>query len=103
MEDKIVAGYLRDFVEDYGLEALEEPEAFEHFVNYCVVTTHIPSTFPIDDVHAGKNGNPGIDGIAIVINEHLVNSPEEVDFFCEALWSAGCEVCLYAIEDRNQI
>ncbi|MDO9538299.1 MAG: AIPR protein, partial [Thermoplasmata archaeon] len=83
MEDKIVAGYLRDFVEDYGLETLKEPEAFEHFFNYCVVTTHVPSTFPIDDVHTGKDGNPGIDGLAIVINEHLVNSAEEVDFFAK--------------------
>ncbi len=83
MEDKIIAGYLRDFIEDYGLEALEDSEAFEHFFNYCIITTHVPSTFPIDDVHTGKDGNPGIDGLAIVINEHLVNSNEEVDFFAK--------------------
>jgi cold shock CspA family protein len=83
MEDKIIAGYLRDFVEDYGYEALDEPEAFEHFFNYCILSTHIPSTFPIDDIHVGKEANPGLDGLAIVINEHLINSNEEVDFFAK--------------------
>lgn len=83
MEDKIIAGYLRNFIEDYGLEALDESEAFEHFFNYCIVADHVPSTFPIDDVHTGKEGNPGIDGMALIINEHLVNSNEEVDFFAK--------------------
>jgi hypothetical protein len=33
MKDKLIEGYLKDFVDSHELTDLEESEAFEHFVN----------------------------------------------------------------------
>lgn len=85
MEDKIIAGYLRDFSEDYALQSIEEYECFEHFINYCTMSNHIPSNFSLDDVHVGDKANPAIDGAAIVVNGHLVTSKEEVEYFIKTL------------------
>lgn len=36
MRDRIIAAYLKDFIEEFGLSDLNEAEAFEHFVNcFC--------------------------------------------------------------------
>ncbi len=81
MEDKIIAGYLRDFTADYGLDTLKETEVFEHFINYCVTSTLIPNTFSLSDIHVGKDGTPGLDGLVILVNEHIITSKEEIDYF----------------------
>ena len=40
MRDRIIDAYLRDFVAEFGLAVMEQTKAFEHFVNYCVISRH---------------------------------------------------------------
>ena len=79
MDDRIVEGYLKDFTNANDLKDLSESEAFEHFINYCIVSREHPENFDYEAVSVGETG--GLDGIAVLVNEHIVNSKEEVDFF----------------------
>lgn len=85
MKDQILSAYLRDFVEKFGLGSLKDEEAFERLVSYCVVARHYADTFDPDEVCVGGSGDLGIDAVAIVVNDHLVFSKEDVDHFKKTL------------------
>jgi cold shock CspA family protein len=83
--DSILNSFIDDFKSDFSFEAEDLPKVFEHFVNYCVVNKIDPDRNAIENVNVGSGGNPGIDGIAIIVNDHVVISKEQVDYFLEAL------------------
>ena len=85
MKDKLIEGYLKDFVDAHELTAIPESEAFEHFVNYCIVSREHPENLDFESMHVGGSGDLAIDGIAILVNEHLVSSIEDIDFFKRTL------------------
>jgi len=85
MKDKLIEGYLKDFVDAHELTDLKESEAFEHFVNYCVACREHPENTEFESMHIGGSGDMAIDGIAILVNEHLVSSKEDVNFFLRTL------------------
>ena len=53
-----------------------EAEKFEHFINYLVVKNHLPQSFD-PEVICTKEGEVGIDGIAIILEDTIVTSIEE--------------------------
>lgn len=77
--DRILTTLFADFRSAHGFDAAEESEAFEHFVNYCVLFPRLRDTFDLDDVAVGADGNVGIDGLAILVNGALVVSEQDVD------------------------
>ncbi|QJB29852.1 AIPR family protein [Chitinophaga oryzae] len=85
MNNKILQGYLTDFKAEFNFaDNVKEEELFEHFVNYCILSKVHPEafyndTFKIEAVNVGGGNDTGIDGVAIVVNDHIVNSIEEVD------------------------
>ena len=83
--NQIIESYLRDFCKEYGLDELKQSEAFEHFVNHCIVSRLHSERFSIEDVSVGGKGDSSIDGIAILVNENLVSSTEEIDDLNTAL------------------
>ena len=85
MKDRILDAYLKDFVEEYGLKELDEATAFEHLVSYCVVSKYNPENFEPDEVVVGGSGDLGMDGIGIIVNDHLVHSKKDVDYFKDGL------------------
>lgn len=80
MDDRILEGYNKDFSKEFDLTGISPSKQFEHFVNYCVISSHALEAFDLEDVSVG-DGVPGIDGIAIVVNDHLVTSVDEIDYF----------------------
>jgi len=74
-----------DFVESHNLAEQEESKAFEHLINYCVISREHPENFDFEAVSVGGPGDLALDGIAILVNDHLVNTREEVDFFKRTL------------------
>ena len=85
MKDRILESYLQDFSKEYILSALNESELFEHFVNYCIVAREHSESFDFEEIHVGGSGDNAIDGMAILVNEHLVSSTEGIDFFKNSL------------------
>ena len=81
MRDHILAAYLKDFVDQFGLSDLDEATAFEQFVNYYVISTHHADDFDPEDVSVGGSGDLGLDGIGILVNDHLTSAPSDVDHF----------------------
>ena len=52
---------------------------FEYFSNYCVVNNvYGINDFDVEEISTGKN-TQGIDGIAIIVNQKLVNSTDDID------------------------
>lgn len=80
--DRITTSYVKDFTTMQDRAETTESTAFEHFVNYTVLSHEYPNRFDIDDVHTG-NSALGIDGIAFVVNGKMVTSPDEVDDLVE--------------------
>ena len=85
MKDRILSAYVGDFVNGFGLGTLDEPTAFEHFAGYYVVSKYNPEDFEPSTVAVGGHGDLGLDGIGILVNDHLVQDPSDVDYFRQAL------------------
>lgn len=83
--DAILQTYLDDFRNDFSFIKEELSKLFEHFVNYCLITKIDPDRTAIEAVNVGGLNNPGIDGMAIIVNDHVVTTKEQVDYFLELL------------------
>lgn len=81
MEDRILEGYLKNFEEENDLEKVGESKVFEQFVNYCVASKYIFDFFSFEDLTIGNSDDTGIDGIAIIVDNHLIGSIEDITFF----------------------
>ena len=84
--DAILRSSVDSFIKEYNLEHIEPlNERFEFFANYCVVARLISNNFDPVKVSVGKGreardvDTAGIDGIAIIVNDHLVTSEAEAD------------------------
>src|SRR5882672_6515605 len=53
-----------------------EPDRFERFANYCIVSNRCPTRFDVEDVTT-DDPEVGIDGVAITIGDDLVTTVEE--------------------------
>jgi hypothetical protein len=54
------------------------------FSNYCIISKVHPEAFStdfdkIDDLNVGGGEDTGIDGLAIIVNEHLVTNVKEIE------------------------
>ncbi len=81
MKDRILSAYLSDFVNSFSLGRLDEPSAFEHFASYYVVSKFNLEDFEPGNVSVGGPGDLGLDSVGILVNDHLVHSNTDVDFF----------------------
>ena len=85
MNDRVLTALMQKFVDEFGLEQLEEWSAFEHLVGYCVISKHSPENFDPGEVVVAGGGDIGLDVVGILVNDHLVFSREDVDHFQETL------------------
>jgi hypothetical protein len=85
MEDRIIEGYLKTFVEENAIQIGDEAKNFEHFINYCIASKYIFDAISFEELSVGEGHDTGIDGMAIVVNGHLITSKEDIDFFKKTL------------------
>jgi hypothetical protein len=81
--DRITKNLLAEFLDQNGLQKLDEARAFEHFAGYLVTSGHHSESFFSGDIVTGGGGDSGIDTIAILVNGTLVTEPEEVEDLAE--------------------
>ncbi len=81
--DRIIESFIEDFKDEFSYYKIDKTKLFEHFVNYVLVSKIYPDRASLDKINVGGNRNPGIDGLAIMANNHLVTSQEEVDYFIQ--------------------
>lgn len=83
--DRVTKAYSNAFREEQSLPPdTPSPTLFEHFVNYCVLTSRFDNEFDITDVHTGGGDDLAIDGLAIVVNGVIVDSIDSVNEMLEA-------------------
>jgi cold shock CspA family protein len=80
--DRIIESFIEDFREEFNFTD-DKSKLFEHFVNYVLISKIYPDRASLDKVNVGGSRNPGIDGLATMVNNHLATSREEVDYFIQ--------------------
>lgn len=73
---RIVKAHLESFVTSFSLEADDEAKQFEKFSTYSIISNRFNTAFDLDDV-VTEDGDDGVDGIAIVIDEATISSAED--------------------------
>jgi hypothetical protein len=77
--DLVTQNLIKTFVEEESLQTeTDESVVFEHFANYCTVSSEYGDEFDVEDVHTGGGDDLGIDGIAVIVNGALVLDVEEI-------------------------
>jgi cold shock CspA family protein len=97
--ESVLENYMKDFCELFSFCNDEETTQFEYFTNYITIPKLEDKKEFIESVSVGNNGNPGIDGIAIIVNDHVVTTKEQVDYFLNAL--GRLEVEFYFIQAKT--
>lgn len=81
--DRISKTLLQDFVKTQEMDHHDESKNFEKFVNYSILSNEYNKSFDLDSVTVGNGNDTGIDGLAIIVNGHLVDDTNEVDDLLE--------------------
>ena len=77
--DRITQSMVDAFQKDLNLNFEDSTQMFEYFSNYCVVNNvYGINDFDLDEITTGKS-TQGIDGIAIIVNQKLINTIEDID------------------------
>ncbi|SEH08615.1 AIPR family protein [Candidatus Venteria ishoeyi] len=77
--DRITKQLVADLVKTQELKSNKESEQFEEFCNYTVLSNEYGKTFDLTNVSVGSGQDTGIDGIAIIVNGHLIEEVDEID------------------------
>jgi hypothetical protein len=80
MNNLILDGKLQEFKEFHNLNE-KDTDSFEKFVNYALLSSEYYDSFEFDKVSTGTA--QGIDGLAISINDLIINSLDEAVKLCE--------------------
>lgn len=73
---RIVKSHLASFVNEFGYENDPESTQFEKFCNFCFLQPKVAGKLDVDDVTTGE-GEDGVDGIALLVTEHTVQSKDD--------------------------
>lgn len=84
--DRITESMLTEFSSENAISSMDESVRFEHFAAYATVQRLYSETFDTSDVILG-NHEPGIDGIAIIVNSVLVPDMETFEGVAEGATS----------------
>lgn len=74
--NRIIQSFLDTHIVEYDLGDLKPETAFEHFINKCIVNKYSVERFNPEDIMTGE-GEKGLDGVAILINEKLITTKDE--------------------------
>lgn len=77
--DKITRALVGELSELEELNEFAIDIQFEHFCNYSIIGNEYNKTFNLDSVSVGAGTDTGIDGLAIIVNGHLIEEKEEID------------------------
>lgn len=75
--NRIVENFLNTHITEYSLEDWKQEKAFEHFINRIIVNKYLLERFDPSDIMT-EDGEKGIDGIAIIVNNRLIISVDEI-------------------------
>lgn len=83
--EAVLESYISDFCTTFNFQHEDSSTQFEHFCNYVIIPKLEDTKEFIESVNVGNKSNPGIDGISVTVNDHVVTTKEQVDYFLNAL------------------
>lgn len=88
IKDAILKGDLVDFCNQFNFTELKEDDAFEHFVNYILLSRINSTIFEdndyIEKMNVDKGQNFGIDGVALLMNNTFVFDKDNISDFTKS-------------------
>jgi hypothetical protein len=72
----VIGNLLQEFIDTQKIKAKDKQSEFEIFSNYIITYPKVPDTFDVDILSPGE-GEFGLDGIGIIINEKLIDNEEQ--------------------------
>jgi len=82
--DRITRQLVTDLFKAQEKEETDLSDDFEYFCNYSVLSNEYNRTFETESITVGSGSDTGIDGVAIIVNGHLVEDETEVDDLLES-------------------
>ena len=82
--DRITGQLVNGFLETEEIEEQDESIQFEMFSNYSIVANEYNKTFDYSILNIGGGDDTGIDGLAIIVNGHLIENTDEIDTLKES-------------------
>lgn len=82
--DRITKNLLKDFLTSQEMDVSEESRDFELFCNYTILSNEYNKTFDVKTISTGSGLDTGIDGLAIIVNGHLIEDIDEIDNLLES-------------------
>lgn len=83
IDNKFINGIVQEFKTDFNLSDLKESKLFEYLVNYLIVSKIHPEAFDettnLQELDIDDGSNFGIDGIAIIVNNTMILSKEDIE------------------------
>jgi hypothetical protein len=76
--DVVTQSLLKEFAESQKIDSLAQSDQFEAFINYIVVADIYPEEFDFNIVATGQ-GEFGLDGMAIIVNDAIVDDEEQLE------------------------
>ncbi|WP_375592327.1 hypothetical protein [Chitiniphilus eburneus] len=88
MEHRILDSYVKDFSQSSQIDKLSPHKQFEYFTNYTIVSEIHPEAFSeianIADIDVDNVGTFGIDAIAVIVNNNIVKSIDDIDILAKS-------------------
>lgn len=76
--DRITKKLVEEFNLSIELNRDEEFKQFENFCNYSIIANVYTKSFEINSVDTGEGNDTGIDGLAIIVNDQLIENSNEM-------------------------
>lgn len=98
----ILKNQIESFCEDHLFKELDDPEKLEHFANYYIISQYYPTLFSdLEDVNCDGEGDLGIDGIGVLVNDKVISSIEELKGILEMDKKIDVQFVLTQIKSSN--
>jgi hypothetical protein len=77
--DRITESLVTEFSKEYAIEKWTPDKRFEALTAHLLIGRVLGENFDFEESLCGGGNDLGIDAIAIIVNEQIVNHPDEVD------------------------
>lgn len=76
--NKIIESFLDTHKKEYAIEDWSTDDAFEHFINRCIINKYTNDRFDPETIMT-DDGEKGLDGVAICVNDRIITSIDELE------------------------
>ena len=97
--NRITVQLVNNFLKEEEIVETEKSVQFEMFANYSIVGNEYNKTFDCSLLNIGGSDDTGIDGIAIIVNGHLIENTDEIESLRES--NGSLEVTFIFIQAKT--